>query len=49
MKIRLSITVDEEKAKMITEVLKEGLFRSRSHVMEYALIKFLKEKENEIK
>lgn len=49
MKTRLSITVDEEKAKMINEVLKEGLFRSRSHVMEYALIQFLKEKKGETK
>jgi Arc/MetJ-type ribon-helix-helix transcriptional regulator len=46
MKTRLSITIDEDKAKEISKVLKKGLFRNKSHVMEYALIKFL-EKEDE--
>ncbi len=41
MKTRLSVTIDEEKVKRINEVLKKGLFRNKSHVIEYALIKFL--------
>jgi Arc/MetJ-type ribon-helix-helix transcriptional regulator len=45
MKQKLSITVDEEKIRLIEEMLKEGLFRSKSHVVEYSLDKFLKEKQ----
>ena len=45
MKTRLSITIDEEKIALINEILKKGFFRNTSHVMEYALIKFLKDNE----
>lgn len=48
MKIKLSITIDEEKVSKIDEILKQGLFRNKSHVLEYALIKFL-EMENKTK
>ncbi|NCN51493.1 hypothetical protein GW931_00585 [archaeon] len=41
MKTRLSITIDEEKVKVVNEILKKGLFRNKSHIFEYALIKFL--------
>ncbi len=41
MKQKLNITIDEEKIIKINEILKQGLFRNRSHIMEYALIKFL--------
>ncbi|MFA5174469.1 MAG: hypothetical protein WC438_04785 [Candidatus Pacearchaeota archaeon] len=44
MKQKLSITIDEEKIKIIETLLKEGLFRNKSHVLEYSLNKFLKEK-----
>ena len=48
MKQKLSISIDEEKIKIIENLLKEGLFRSKSHILEYSLNKFLKEKmENE--
>jgi Arc/MetJ-type ribon-helix-helix transcriptional regulator len=43
MKQKLSITIDEEKVKSIEMILEEGIFRNRSHVLEYALNKFLKE------
>jgi len=46
MKQKLSITIDEEKVVSINEILKKGLFRNKSHVLEFALIKFL-ENENE--
>lgn len=46
MKTKISITIDEEKITLIEEILKQGLFRNKSHIIEYALIKFL-EKENE--
>lgn len=41
MKQKLSITIDEEKIKLLEEMLKEGLFRSKSHIVEYSLNKFL--------
>lgn len=44
MKQKLSITIEEDKIKIIEEMLKEGLFRSKSHILEYSLNKFLKEK-----
>jgi len=44
MKQKLSISIDEEKIKIIENLLKEGLFRSKSHILEYSLNKFLKEK-----
>ncbi len=43
MKQKISITIDEEKVKVIDEILKEGKFRSKSHILEYSLNKFLKE------
>jgi Arc/MetJ-type ribon-helix-helix transcriptional regulator len=41
MKQKLSITIDEEKVKKIEELLQEGFFRNKSHILEFALIKFL--------
>jgi len=41
MKQKLSITIDEEKVKLVEKLLKEGRFRSKSHVLEYSLNKFL--------
>ena len=46
MKHKLSVTIDEEKVKKIESLLKEGLFRNKSHILEYSLNKFLKENEN---
>jgi Arc/MetJ-type ribon-helix-helix transcriptional regulator len=46
MKSKLSITIDKEKVVQIDKVIKKGLFRNKSHVLEYALIQFL-EKEGE--
>ncbi len=53
MKQKLSITIDGEKIKIIEELLKEEKFRSKSHVIEYSInrflneIKILKEAKNE--
>jgi len=41
MKAKLSITIDEEKVREIEALLKEGFFRNKSHILEFALIKFL--------
>ena len=44
MKQKLSITIDEEKIEEIKKLIEEGRFRSKSHVFEYSLNKFLKDK-----
>ncbi len=43
MKQKLSITIEEDKIKLLEKLLKEGKFRSKSHIMEYSLNKFLQE------
>ncbi len=43
MKQKLSITIEEDKIKIIEKILKEGLFRNKSHILEYSLDKFLNE------
>lgn len=47
MKTRISVTIDEEKVDLIDKVLKKGLFRNKSHLIEYALVKFLTSEEVE--
>lgn len=46
MKQKLSISIEEEKIAFIEELLEQETFRSKSHVIEYCLNKFLKEIEN---
>jgi Arc/MetJ-type ribon-helix-helix transcriptional regulator len=43
MKKRVSATVDEETIKIINEILKTGIYRNKSHVIEDA-IKLLKKR-----
>lgn len=45
MKERLSVTVDEKVIKGLDLKLDDKIFRNRSHVVEYALKKFLEEKK----
>ncbi len=47
MKQKLSITIEEDKIKLLEKLLKEGKFRSKSHIMEYSLDKFLQENKDE--
>lgn len=47
MKQKLSITIDEEKIEIIETLLKEGMFRNKSHILEYSLNKFLKDQDSE--
>lgn len=42
MKQKLSITVDEGLIKIIEDMLKDGLFRNKSHIIEYAVSQWLK-------
>lgn len=47
MKQKLSITIEEDKIRLLEKLLKEGKFRSKSHIMEYSLNKYLKESKND--
>ena len=46
MKERISATIDKETLKAIEEILKLGVYRNKSHVIEDA-IKLLRGKKNE--
>lgn len=46
MKQKLSITIDRKTIKLIEASIKEGLFRNKSHVVEFSLNKVLKDKQN---
>lgn len=37
MKEKISITVEEDLLKLADEIVKEGRFRNKSHILEYAL------------
>ncbi|MBU1202363.1 MAG: ribbon-helix-helix domain-containing protein [Nanoarchaeota archaeon] len=42
MKIKLSVSMDENVVRQAEEVIEEGRFRNKSHIIEYALKSFLK-------
>lgn len=41
MKEKITVTVENEVIRQIEDRLKDGLFRNKSHVVEYALRRFL--------
>ena len=45
MKQKLSITIDRKTIRLAEESIKDGLFRNKSHVVEFSLNKTLKEKK----
>jgi Arc/MetJ-type ribon-helix-helix transcriptional regulator len=45
MKQKISISIDEEKMKKIENLLNSSRFRSKSHIIEYSLEKFLMEED----
>jgi Arc/MetJ-type ribon-helix-helix transcriptional regulator len=47
MKQKLSVSIDEETIGKLDGYVSEGSFRNKSHVVEFALNKMMKEKENE--
>ena len=47
MKQKLSITIEEETIKLLDSVIKSGVFRNKSHAIEFSLNKTLKENEND--
>ncbi len=46
MKQKLSITVEKRLISKIEAKLKQGLFRNKSHVIEYAIKQFLEHKKS---
>ena len=42
MKQKISISIEEEKIKIIEDLLKHGLFRNKSHLIEAAIEYFAK-------
>jgi Arc/MetJ-type ribon-helix-helix transcriptional regulator len=46
MKQKLSVTLDEKTLEKVDEIIKEGSFRNKSHVVEYSLNKTLKDRKN---
>lgn len=45
MKVRISATIDPATDKGIEKVLKKGVYRNRSHVVEEAIKKFVEDNE----
>ena len=45
MKVRISATIDEKTEKILNELVKDGTFRNKSHVIEKAIQ--LMKKEND--
>jgi len=46
MKKKISISIEEETLKVLDEILVDGRFRNKSHVIEYSLDKFLEVLKN---
>jgi Arc/MetJ-type ribon-helix-helix transcriptional regulator len=45
MKTKISVSIEEDILENIKETLEEGIFRNKSHLIEYATKKFLGERE----
>lgn len=45
MKHKMSISLDKEVAMQILDLLREDMFRNKSHVVEYALKQLIKQRE----
>jgi Arc/MetJ-type ribon-helix-helix transcriptional regulator len=45
MKSKISITIDENTIKELETHLEDGLFRNKSHLIDYAVKQFLKERK----
>jgi len=48
MKKKVSISIEEATLKYVEDKVKEGLFRNKSHLIEYAVSNFLKGGKNSI-
>ncbi len=45
MKVKVSISIDENTIKQVEEKLQNGAFRNKSHFVEFAVNKLLKEND----
>lgn len=48
MKHKTSVTFDEETISGIRDLIRQGLFRNKSHATEYAVKKLIEERKNGI-
>ncbi len=48
MKIKISISMEEELNKRLREKVKDSIFRNKSHLIEHAVESFLKNKNEKI-
>jgi Arc/MetJ-type ribon-helix-helix transcriptional regulator len=48
MKLKINVTIDEEKLKLVEKLLESGKYRNKSHVMEYSLTKLLQEENQNV-
>ena len=46
MKKKLSISIEEDKIKLLERFIEEGRFRNKSHLIEYSIDKFIKGEKN---
>ena len=46
-KQKLSITIDAKTVRLLDEIIKTGIFRNKSHAVEFSLNKTLKENQGE--
>ncbi|HLC65803.1 MAG TPA: ribbon-helix-helix domain-containing protein [Candidatus Nanoarchaeia archaeon] len=46
MKQKLSITLDDDTVSLIEGLIQEGMFRNRSHAVEYSVRKLAGERKN---
>jgi|WetSurMetagenome_2_1015567.scaffolds.fasta_scaffold1533515_1 Arc/MetJ-type ribon-helix-helix transcriptional regulator len=47
MKKKVSISIEEKTIKELENYVKEGSFRNKSHVVEFAINKFIERKKND--
>jgi Arc/MetJ-type ribon-helix-helix transcriptional regulator len=47
MKKKVSVSIEEKTIDKLDDYVKEGQFRNKSHVIEFALNKYMRENENE--
>lgn len=43
MKQKISVTIDEKTLKIVDQIIKSGIFRNKSHAVEFSLNKIIKE------
>jgi len=46
MRKKISVSIKEETINKLDEYIEDGAFRSKSHVVEFALNKFIEDKKN---